>query len=97
MNARTRIKICGLTREADLAVASQLGPNFRSVLEPSPNYSLREQILAGGAAPADLGAGQAGELLARVQQASEVARQSGVYPGELREMRRRYRLDWSGW
>src|SRR6188508_3745058 len=33
-----------LTREADLAVASQLGPNFRTVLEPSPNYSLREQI-----------------------------------------------------
>ena len=33
-----------LTRESDLAVASQLGPNFRSVLEPSPNYSLREQI-----------------------------------------------------
>src|SRR5215216_1604222 len=33
-----------LTREADLAVAAQLGPNFRSVLEPSPNYSLREQF-----------------------------------------------------
>jgi glycosyltransferase involved in cell wall biosynthesis len=33
-----------LTREADLGVASQLGPNFRSVLEPSPNYSFREQI-----------------------------------------------------
>src|SRR3954452_4983703 len=33
-----------LTRESDLAVAAQLGPNFRSVLEPSPNYSLREQI-----------------------------------------------------
>ena len=33
-----------LTRQSDLAVASQLGPNFRSVLEPSPNYSIREQI-----------------------------------------------------
>jgi len=33
-----------LTRESDLPVASQLGPNFRSVLEPSPNYSLREQL-----------------------------------------------------
>src|SRR6476661_7165966 len=33
-----------LTREEDLAVAAQLGPNFRSVLEPSPNYSLREQL-----------------------------------------------------
>jgi glycosyltransferase involved in cell wall biosynthesis len=29
---------------ADLDVAATLGPNFRTVLEPSPNYSLREQI-----------------------------------------------------
>jgi len=33
-----------LCTEADLGVAAQLGPNFRSVLEPSPNYSIREQI-----------------------------------------------------
>ncbi|HKE84906.1 MAG TPA: glycosyltransferase family 1 protein [Vicinamibacterales bacterium] len=33
--------LCG---EADLGVAAQLGPNFRSVLEPSPNYSIREQM-----------------------------------------------------
>ena len=33
-----------LCREADLGVAAQLGENFRTVLEPSPNYSLREQI-----------------------------------------------------
>jgi glycosyltransferase involved in cell wall biosynthesis len=33
-----------LTREEDLPVAAQLGPNFRSVLEPSPNYSIREQF-----------------------------------------------------
>jgi len=33
-----------LCREQDMAVSSQLGSNFRSVLEPSPNYSLREQI-----------------------------------------------------
>jgi glycosyltransferase involved in cell wall biosynthesis len=33
-----------LTNEADLGVARQLGDNFRAVLEPSPNYSLREQI-----------------------------------------------------
>jgi glycosyltransferase involved in cell wall biosynthesis len=33
-----------LCHEADLGVASQLGPNFRTVLEPSPNYSVREQI-----------------------------------------------------
>jgi glycosyltransferase involved in cell wall biosynthesis len=33
-----------LCQEADLGLASQLGPNFRTVLEPSPNYSVREQI-----------------------------------------------------
>jgi glycosyltransferase involved in cell wall biosynthesis len=33
-----------LSRAADLELTSQLGPNFRSVLEPSPNYSLREQV-----------------------------------------------------
>jgi glycosyltransferase involved in cell wall biosynthesis len=33
-----------LCRDEDLGVAAQLGPNFRSVREPSPNYSLREQI-----------------------------------------------------
>ena len=33
-----------LCRQPDLGITSQLGPNFRTVLEPSPNYSLREQI-----------------------------------------------------
>jgi glycosyltransferase involved in cell wall biosynthesis len=33
-----------LCRQTDLDVAAQLGPNFRAVLEPSPNYSLREQL-----------------------------------------------------
>jgi glycosyltransferase involved in cell wall biosynthesis len=32
-----------LCSEADMGVASTLGPNFRSVLERSPNYSIREQ------------------------------------------------------
>jgi glycosyltransferase involved in cell wall biosynthesis len=35
------VLLCG---EADIGVAAQLGPNFRAVLEPSPNYSIREQI-----------------------------------------------------
>jgi S1-C subfamily serine protease len=30
-------------------------------------------------------------------QAGDSARRAGVYPGTLREARRRYRLDWSGW
>jgi glycosyltransferase involved in cell wall biosynthesis len=33
-----------LCQEPDLGVAAQLGPNFRTVLEPSPNYSFREQL-----------------------------------------------------
>jgi len=33
-----------LCREPDLGIAAQLGPNFRSVLEPSPGYSVREQF-----------------------------------------------------
>ena len=33
-----------LTAEADLGVAATLGPNFRTVLERSPNYSLREHV-----------------------------------------------------
>jgi glycosyltransferase involved in cell wall biosynthesis len=33
-----------LTGERDLGVATALGPNFRTVLEPSGNYSLAEQV-----------------------------------------------------
>jgi glycosyltransferase involved in cell wall biosynthesis len=33
-----------LCQQADLDVGTQLGANFRTVLEPSPNYSFREQI-----------------------------------------------------
>ena len=33
-----------LCQEGDLPIATQLGPNFRAVLERSPNYSVREQV-----------------------------------------------------
>ena len=33
-----------LCHEPDLGIAAQLGPNFRTVLESSANYSVREQI-----------------------------------------------------
>src|SRR5438128_5196012 len=33
-----------LCHEPDLKITEQLGPNFRTVLERSPNYSLREQL-----------------------------------------------------
>ena len=37
------------------------------------------------------------ELSTFMTQASEQARRAGVYPGTLRDTRRKYRLDWSGW
>jgi glycosyltransferase involved in cell wall biosynthesis len=40
----TRSEYVLLCQEPDLGVAATLGPNFRTVLEPSPNYSVREQI-----------------------------------------------------
>jgi glycosyltransferase involved in cell wall biosynthesis len=33
-----------LCQQADLDIATRLGANFRTILEPSPNYSVREQI-----------------------------------------------------
>jgi hypothetical protein len=39
----------------------------------------------------------AGPIKATIDRAAEVARRSGVYPGVMRDLRRRHRLDWSGW
>ena len=39
----------------------------------------------------------AAPIRAAIETAGEAARQSGVYPGVLRDLRRRYRLNWSGW
>jgi S1-C subfamily serine protease len=36
-------------------------------------------------------------IRAAVEKAGEAARQSGVYPGVLRDLRRKHRLNWSGW
>ena len=33
-----------LCQQPDLGIGTQLGPNFRTVLEPSPNYSIQEQF-----------------------------------------------------
>jgi hypothetical protein len=41
--------------------------------------------------------GQADQIRAAVTKATEQARQSGVYPGTLRDLRRKYRMDWAGW
>jgi len=34
---------------------------------------------------------------AELEKAAELARQRGVFPGTARDLRRRYRLTWSGW
>jgi S1-C subfamily serine protease len=39
----------------------------------------------------------AGAFQTQMRQAIEAARRSGVYPGTLRDIRRRYKLEWSGW
>jgi S1-C subfamily serine protease len=39
----------------------------------------------------------AAPIRAAVETAGEAARQHGVYPGILRDLRRRYRMNWSGW
>jgi S1-C subfamily serine protease len=37
------------------------------------------------------------QIKSEVDRAAEAARQAGVYPGVLRDLRRRYRMQWSGW
>jgi hypothetical protein len=32
-----------------------------------------------------------------MSEAGEQARRAGVYPGVLREVRRKHRVDWTGW
>src|SRR5439155_10243836 len=39
----------------------------------------------------------ANQIRAEIVKGGEAARQSGVFPGTLRDMRHRYRLGWPGW
>ena len=39
----------------------------------------------------------AGEVRTVMTQAQENARRSSVMPGQMRDVRRRYRMDWTGW
>jgi S1-C subfamily serine protease len=41
--------------------------------------------------------GHANQIKQTMSTEGDTARQAGVYPGVLRDLRRRYRLDWSGW
>ena len=42
-------------------------------------------------------ANNAQQIKAEVDKATESARRAGVYPGVLRDLRRRHRMDWGGW
>jgi S1-C subfamily serine protease len=37
------------------------------------------------------------QVKAAVERANETARENGVFPGTMRDLRRRYRLEWGGW
>jgi S1-C subfamily serine protease len=39
----------------------------------------------------------ANDVKAEMDKAAEAARRQGVYPGTLREIRQKHRMDWSGW
>ena len=39
----------------------------------------------------------AAQIKTEVDEAAESARQAGVYPGVMRDLRRRYRMSWAGW
>jgi S1-C subfamily serine protease len=41
--------------------------------------------------------GNASKLRTAIDRANEAARHDGVFPGTIRDLRRRYRLEWSGW
>jgi hypothetical protein len=42
-------------------------------------------------------AGHVREFARVMSEAGEQARRAGVYPGVLREVRRKHRVDWTGW
>ena len=39
----------------------------------------------------------ADQIRVRMDEAAETARRGGVFPGTAREIRRKYKMDWSGW
>lgn len=78
-------------------------------MNPQPTDGQREWFGARDQAPAfktaDISCGSflndlrnyIAQFSSAMVQAGDTARRAGVYPGTLREARRRYRLDWSGW
>jgi hypothetical protein len=41
--------------------------------------------------------GNALQIKDGIDKATEAARRGGVFPGTIRDLRRKYRLDWDGW
>jgi S1-C subfamily serine protease len=41
--------------------------------------------------------GNAKQIKDALDESAEVARRSGVYPGTIRQIRQKYKMDWSGW
>ena len=37
------------------------------------------------------------EVKVSMASTEEAARRAGIYPGESRDLRKRYRLEWDGW
>jgi hypothetical protein len=86
-------------RNAKICVASAARTGDRSwlaVFEPNG-------VRMSGGTDADCGRWletvrtNASKLRAAIDQANEAARRDGVYPGTIRDLRRRYRLEWTGW
>ena len=64
------------------------------LLERTPAYSAADPQC--GSWIADLQE-MAASVRAELRTAADAARRADVYPGTLRDLRRRYRMDWSGW
>jgi hypothetical protein len=41
--------------------------------------------------------GYAKQIKDALDESAEVARRNGVYPGTIRQIRQKYKMDWSGW
>jgi len=84
-NARTCVT--SASRSGDRAWLAVLEPNGVRL-----NVQVRDcgDWLGGVTANAD-------QIRAALAKAGEAARQNGVYPGVMRDLRRQHRLEWSGW
>ena len=67
-----------------------------AVLEPN-GVRLTETTTYDCAGWVDTIKGNAAQIRDTMDKATEAARRGGVYPGTIRDLRRRYRLDWDGW